>query len=143
MADKNVSEAAWTLITSFQDANQAVAEYLVSAQERNRKLAKRFFTEVIEVLKANQAAVQGLVATQESGGKHACLAAGVRPADQEAARSPPDPGARTSGVHARCPAHSAGCLSESAWDGGDRHATGTRAGAADGGTDATGHIRDA
>jgi hypothetical protein len=111
MADKNVSETAWTLITSFQEANQAAA--------------------------------QGLVATQESGGKHACLAAGVRPADQETARSPPDPGARTSGVHARCPAHSAGCLSESAWDGGDRHATGTRAGAADGGTDATGHIRDA
>jgi len=90
LADQNVSEAAWTLITSFQEANQAVAEYLVSARERNRKLAKRFFTEVIKVLKANQAAAQGLVATQESGGKHACLAAGVRPADQEAARSPPD-----------------------------------------------------
>jgi SMC interacting uncharacterized protein involved in chromosome segregation len=65
MTDKNVSEAAWTLITSFQEANQAVAEHLVSAQERNRKLAERFFTEGMEVLKANQAAAQGLVAAQE------------------------------------------------------------------------------
>jgi predicted HTH transcriptional regulator len=71
------------------------------------------------------------------------IAVGVRPADQEVARSPPDPGARTSGVHARCPAHSAGCLSENTWNDGDCHAAGTRAGAADGGTDATGHIKDA
>ncbi len=37
----------------------------MSAQERNRKLAERFFTEGMEVLKANQAAAQGLVAAQE------------------------------------------------------------------------------
>ena len=65
MVDKNVSEAALTLLTSFQEANRAVAEHLVSAQERNRKLAERFFTEGMEVLKANQAAAQSLVTAQE------------------------------------------------------------------------------
>ena len=65
MTDKKITDAAWTLLTSFQEANQAVAEHLVSAQERNRKLAERFFTEGMEVLKANQAAGQGLVAAQE------------------------------------------------------------------------------
>ena len=49
MTDKKVADAAWTLLTSFQEANQAVAEHLVSAQERNRKLAERFFTEGMEV----------------------------------------------------------------------------------------------
>jgi len=53
MVDKNVSEAALTLLTSFQEANRAVAEHFMSAQERNRKLAERFFTEGMEVLKAN------------------------------------------------------------------------------------------
>jgi hypothetical protein len=65
MVDKNVSEAALTLLTSFQEANRAVAEHLVSAKERNRKLAERFFTEGMEVLKANQAAAQSMVAAQE------------------------------------------------------------------------------
>ncbi len=65
MTDNKVTDAAWTLLTSFQEANQAVAERLISAQERNRKLAERFFTEGMEVLKANQAAGQGLVAAQE------------------------------------------------------------------------------
>ena len=65
MTDKKVADAAWTLLTSFQEANQAVAEYLVSAEVRNRKLAERFFTEGMEVLKANQAAARGLVAAQE------------------------------------------------------------------------------
>ena len=65
MADKNVSEAAWTLLTSFQEANKAVAEHLVAAQERNRKLAAGFFNDGMEVLKANQKAVEDLVAAQE------------------------------------------------------------------------------
>jgi uncharacterized protein YukE len=65
MTDNKITDAAWTLLTSFQEANQAVAEHLVSAQERNRKLAERFFREGMEVLKANQAAAQGLVAAQE------------------------------------------------------------------------------
>jgi hypothetical protein len=65
MTDKKITDASWMLLTSFQEANQAVAEHLVSAEVRNRKLAERFFTEGMEVLKANQAAAQGLVAAQE------------------------------------------------------------------------------
>ena len=67
MADKNISEAAWTLLTSFYEANKAIAEHLVAAQERNRKLAESFFTDGMEVLKANQKAAEDLVTAQERG----------------------------------------------------------------------------
>jgi uncharacterized protein YukE len=65
MADKKVTDAAWTLLTSFQEANQIVAEHLVASQERSRKLAEEFFTEGMEVLRANQQAAQSLVTAQE------------------------------------------------------------------------------
>jgi hypothetical protein len=65
MADKNVTDAAWTLLTSFQEANRIVAEHLVASQERNRKLAEEFFMEGMEVLRANQQAVADSVAAQE------------------------------------------------------------------------------
>jgi hypothetical protein len=65
MDDKKVTDAAWTLLTSFQDANRIVAEHLVTAQEHNRKLAQEFFTEGMEVLQANQQAVAESVAAQE------------------------------------------------------------------------------
>ncbi len=45
MEDKKVADAAWTLLTSFQEANCIVAEHLKAAQEHNRKLAEEFFTE--------------------------------------------------------------------------------------------------
>ena len=65
MADKKVTDAAWTLLTSFQEANRIVAEHLVAAQAHNRKLADEFFTEGMEVLRANQQAVAESVAAQE------------------------------------------------------------------------------
>jgi len=65
MADKKVTDAAWTLLTSFQEANRIVAEHLVASQEHNRKLAEEFFTEGMEVLRANQQAVADSVAAQE------------------------------------------------------------------------------
>lgn len=65
MADKKASDAAWTLISSFHEANQAVVGHLTAAQERNRKLAENFFMEGMEVLKANQEAVEKLVTAQE------------------------------------------------------------------------------
>ncbi len=45
MEDKKVADAAWTLLTLFQEANRIVAEHLMAAQEHNRKLAEEFFTE--------------------------------------------------------------------------------------------------
>lgn len=65
MEDKKVADAAWTLLTSFQEANRIVAEHLVAAQEHNRKLAQEFFQEGMEVLRANQQAVADSVAAQE------------------------------------------------------------------------------
>jgi hypothetical protein len=35
MDDKKVIDAAWTLLTSFQEANRIVAEHLVAAQAYN------------------------------------------------------------------------------------------------------------
>ncbi len=61
MTDNKITDAAWTLLTSFQEANQAVAEHLVSAQERNRKLAERFFNEGIEVLKSQAESMRALL----------------------------------------------------------------------------------
>jgi SMC interacting uncharacterized protein involved in chromosome segregation len=65
MDDKKVTDAAWTLLNSFQEANRIVVEQLVASQEHNRKLAEQFFTEGMEVLRANQQAAQSLVAAQE------------------------------------------------------------------------------
>ena len=70
MADKKVTDAAWTLLTSFQEANRIVAEHLVASQERNRKLAEEFFTEGMEVLRVNQQAVADSVAAQERSVKY-------------------------------------------------------------------------
>jgi len=69
MAENTVHESIWTLIKSFQAANQAVTESFVAAQERNRSLAERFFTDGIEVLKANQTAAEKLTTTQERNRK--------------------------------------------------------------------------
>jgi len=66
MAENTAHEAVWTLIKSFQETNQAITESFVASQERTRRLAERFFTDGMEVLKTNQAAAENLLATQES-----------------------------------------------------------------------------
>ena len=73
MADKKVTDAAWTLLTSFQEANRIVVEHLVASQERNRKQAEEFFTEGMEVLRVNQQAVADSVAAQERSVKYTQL----------------------------------------------------------------------
>src|SRR5437588_10769628 len=65
MAEKTVHEALWTLIQSFQETNQMITESFVTSQERSRRLAESFFTDGMEVLKANQAAAEQLMAAQE------------------------------------------------------------------------------
>jgi hypothetical protein len=60
MADKKVTDAAWTL-----RVNQQAAADSVAAQERSIKYTQLFFTEGMEVLRANQQASQSLVAAQE------------------------------------------------------------------------------
>jgi len=65
MADKKITDAAMTLLTSFQEANSVMAAHLMTAQEQQRKLAEEFFTKGMEVLRANQQAVADSVAAQE------------------------------------------------------------------------------
>src|SRR6266568_831626 len=65
MADNKISDSAWTLLTSFHEANEAVVKHMAEAQERNRKIAESFFIEGMEVLKTNQKAVEDVVAAQE------------------------------------------------------------------------------
>src|SRR5438067_13548130 len=64
MAENTVHESIWTLIKSFQAANQAVTESFVAAQERNRSLAERFFSDGMENRKANQTAAERLTTAQ-------------------------------------------------------------------------------
>ena len=71
MAENTVHESIWTLIKSFQEANQAVTESLVTNQERNRKLAERFFKDGMEVLKSNQEAAESVVDAQERNVQYA------------------------------------------------------------------------
>ena len=73
MADKKITDAAMTLLTSFQEANRIVVEHLVASQERNRKQAEEFFTEGMEVLRVNQQAVADSVAAQERSVKYTQL----------------------------------------------------------------------
>jgi len=91
MADKKVTDAAWTLLTSFQEANRIVVEHLVASQERNRKQAEEFFTEGMEVLRVNQQAVADSVAAQERSVKYTQLffteGMEVLRANQQAAQS--------------------------------------------------------
>jgi len=91
MADKKVTDAAWTLLTSFQEANRIVVEHLVTAQERQRKQAEEFFTEGMEVLRVNQQAVADNVAAQERSVKYTQLffteGMEVLRANQQAAQS--------------------------------------------------------
>ena len=65
MADKKITDAPWTLMNSFQEANQIMAAHLMTTQEQQRKPAEEFFTEGMEVLRANQQAVADSVAAQE------------------------------------------------------------------------------
>ncbi len=65
MVENSVHEAVWTLINTFQETSQAVTGSFAAAQERNRKIAESFFTEGMEVLKANQEAAKSLATAQE------------------------------------------------------------------------------
>jgi hypothetical protein len=91
MADKKVTDAAWTLLTSFQEANRIVVEHLVASQERNRKQAEEFFTEGMEVLRVNQQAVADSMTAQERSVKYTQLffteGMEVLRANQQAAQS--------------------------------------------------------
>src|SRR6266849_1095255 len=61
MAKETVNEAALKIITSFREANQAIAQSVVAAQERNVKFAQGLFTSGVEVLKSHAEGTQTLL----------------------------------------------------------------------------------
>ena len=61
MTEKKANEATWALVKSFQETNQGVVQSCIAAQERNTKFAQSFFSEGMEILKASQAAAEGIV----------------------------------------------------------------------------------
>ncbi len=65
MTENTTNEAAWALVKSFQETNQAVVNSIVAATEHNTKFAQRFFSEGMEILKANQAAAEDIIAAQQ------------------------------------------------------------------------------
>lgn len=65
MAEKTANEAIWTLIQSFQETNQTIAESFMASQDRNRNLSQNFFTDGLAVLKANQEAAEKLLTAQQ------------------------------------------------------------------------------
>ena len=61
MAEQTVNEATLRLMRSLREANRAVAEGVVAAQERNGKLAQSMLTNGIEVLKIHVEGTQAFV----------------------------------------------------------------------------------
>ena len=51
MAQEKVSEAAWNLTVAVREANQAIADSVVAAQERNVRFAQATFEDGVETLK--------------------------------------------------------------------------------------------
>lgn len=50
---ESANEAAWNLSNSVREANQAIADSAVAAQERNMKFAQSIFENGVEVLKSH------------------------------------------------------------------------------------------
>jgi len=48
-----VNDATWNLSTSVRESNQAIADSVVSAQERNMKFAQNIFENEVELLKSH------------------------------------------------------------------------------------------
>jgi len=65
MAEKKVNEVALNMVNSLRETNQAVAESIVAAQERNMKFAQSIFMNGMEILKSHAESTQTLV--QELG----------------------------------------------------------------------------
>jgi len=69
MAENKVYDATWNLLHSVRETNQAIADSWVTVQERNMKLAQSFFTNWMEILKAqadtNRALAEKIVQQSE------------------------------------------------------------------------------
>lgn len=65
MADKKEEQQVpFSLVEAFSDVNQAFAESLMAAQERNLKYAQNIFESTIEVLKSHVVSTRSLMEQQ-------------------------------------------------------------------------------
>lgn len=60
MAESKLNETAKELVRSFQEANQAIVDSVVAAQERNMKLAQNVYLSAMEVFKSQAESAQSL-----------------------------------------------------------------------------------
>ncbi len=61
MEKETLNDAAKHMIESLREANQAVADSVIAAQERNVKFAQSIFTSGVEVLKSHAEGTQALL----------------------------------------------------------------------------------
>src|SRR2546428_4194957 len=61
MEKENLNEAAKHMVESLREANQAVADSVIAAQERNVQFAQSIFTSGVEVLKSHSEGTQALL----------------------------------------------------------------------------------
>src|SRR5258706_14979753 len=61
MTKESVNEATLQVVESLQEANKAVAETIVAAQQRNVKFAQSLFTSGVDILKSNAEGTQALL----------------------------------------------------------------------------------
>lgn len=61
MAENKPNEAAWTLVDSLRETNQAIAKSVVAAQERNLKFVQSILTNGVEVLKHQAESTRSLM----------------------------------------------------------------------------------
>ena len=61
MAEKKTSEIEQGLVDSFRETSQAIAESIISAQQRNMKFAQSMLTNTMEALKSSAEATRSLM----------------------------------------------------------------------------------
>ena len=61
MAEKKANEAEKDLVDSIRETNQAIAESIIAAQQRNMKFAQNMFTSTMDVLKSHAEATHALM----------------------------------------------------------------------------------
>ena len=61
MTKESVNEATLQVVESLQEANKAVAETIVAAQQRNVQFVQSFFTGGVDVLKSNAEGTRALL----------------------------------------------------------------------------------
>ncbi len=69
MAEKKETEVPNTLVESFRETNQAIAQSIVTAQERNMKFAQSTLTSAMEVFKSHMESTRALMKDLEEQAK--------------------------------------------------------------------------